>query len=70
MSPVFTEDISWVICSIDEVVGDDLSCDSFSNSVEGQSYVPLVNLGVGSHTTIYYGVIISKNISLLPEGYP
>jgi len=70
MSPVFTEYISWVTYSINEIVGDFFSCNSFPISAEGRRYVPFVDLGIRFHATIGYGVVIPKHAAFLAQGNP
>jgi hypothetical protein len=68
VSPLLTEDVSWVCGAADVVELDDPCCDCLPDAMERQCGVSFVELGVGNRRAVDDGLVVTKHDSVALDG--
>ena len=64
MAPVLGKDIRGIGFARDVEETEDTGSNGFTNSVEGEGGVSLVEFGMGNGATVNYGLVVTKHISV------
>jgi hypothetical protein len=63
VTPMFAENVSWVVDTIQMIHGDDLGCNGLTYMMERKGIMTLVELGVGNGRTVNHGLVVTENIA-------
>ena len=66
VSPLFAEDIGWVVSTLDVVELGDGRSDAFTDLVERQSIVSFVEACMWNGGAVHHGFVVTPNIIVLP----